>query len=84
MAKLDHPNIVNFHETYIDDKFIYLVMEFIGGGQLFQKIKSKPNAVVPEHEAVHYVQKILFALCHMHSQGVIHRDLKPENIMLTV
>lgn len=32
LAKLDHPNIVTFYETYIDDKFIYLVMEYIGGG----------------------------------------------------
>ena len=58
---------MTFHETYIDDKFIYLVMEYIGGGQLFQKIKSKKNAVVPEEEAIGYVQKILRALSHMHS-----------------
>ncbi len=38
MTKLDHPNIVKYYETYNDDKYIYLVMEFIGGGELFEKI----------------------------------------------
>ena len=35
LTKLDHPNIVKYYETYDDDKYIYLVMEYIGGGELF-------------------------------------------------
>lgn len=38
LIKLDHPNIVKYYETYIDDKYIYLVMEHIDGGELFEKI----------------------------------------------
>lgn len=38
LSKLDHPNIVKYYETYIDDKYIYLVMEYINGGELFEKI----------------------------------------------
>jgi calcium-dependent protein kinase len=38
LTKLDHPNIVKYYETYNDDKYIYLVMEYIGGGELFDKI----------------------------------------------
>ena len=38
LTKLDHPNIVKYYETYIDEKYIYLVMEYIGGGELFDKI----------------------------------------------
>ena len=38
LTKLDHPNIVKYYETYIDERYIYLVMEYIGGGELFQKI----------------------------------------------
>ena len=40
LTKLDHPNIVKYYETYIDEKYIYLVMEHIGGGELFDKIAS--------------------------------------------
>lgn len=38
LTKLDHPNIVKYYETYEDEKNIYLVMEYIGGGELFEKI----------------------------------------------
>ena len=40
ISKLDHPNIVKYYETYVDDKYIYLVMECIGGGELFEKISQ--------------------------------------------
>jgi calcium-dependent protein kinase len=40
ISKLDHPNIVKYYETYVDDKYIYLVMEYIGGGELFEKISQ--------------------------------------------
>jgi len=38
LTKLDHPNIVKYYETYVDEKYIYLVMEYIDGGELFDKI----------------------------------------------
>ena len=40
LTKLDHPNIVKYYETYIDEKYIYLVMEYIDGGELFEKIAA--------------------------------------------
>ena len=43
LNKLDHPNIVKYFETYNDTKYIYLVMEYIQGMQLFDKITSMPN-----------------------------------------
>ena len=43
LTGLDHPNIVKYYETYIDERYIYLVMEFIGGGELFDKIASTEN-----------------------------------------
>ena len=38
LTRLDHPNIVKYYETYVDEKYIYLVMEYIDGGELFEKI----------------------------------------------
>ena len=83
LTKLDHPNIVKYYETYIDERYIYLVMEYIGGGELFQKIAEQENQVFSEKDAAFYMQKLLSACNHMHSQGVVHRDIKPENIMLS-
>jgi len=83
LTKLDHPNIVKYYETYIDEKYIYLVMEYIDGGELFDKIATQKNQVFSEEMAGKFMKKLFSASNHMHSQGVVHRDIKPENIMLT-
>lgn len=41
LGKLDHPNIVKYYETYVDNKYMYLVMEYIGGGELFDEITKQ-------------------------------------------
>ena len=83
LTKLDHPNIVKYYETYVDEKYIYLVMEYIDGGELFDKIAQQENQVFSEEMAANFMRKLFSALNHMHAQGVVHRDIKPENIMLT-
>jgi calcium-dependent protein kinase len=67
LTKLDHPNIVKYYETYIDEKYIYLVMEYIGGGELFEKIAQQKNQVFSEKMAAEYMKKLFGALHHMHS-----------------
>lgn len=56
MSSLDHPNIVKYLETYDDDKYIYLIMEYIPGCQLFHKIVSQPNKVFGEKQAAEYLR----------------------------
>lgn len=80
---LDHPNICKYFETYDDSKYIYLVMELISGGQLFDKITSQENQTFTEKDACKYMRDLFSAINHCHAQGVIHRDIKPENIMIT-
>ena len=67
LTKLDHPNIVKYYETYVDEKYIYLVMEYIGGGELFEKIAAQENQVFSEEMAKGYMRKLLGACHHMHS-----------------
>lgn len=67
LTGLDHPNIVKYYETYIDERYIYLVMEFIGGGELFDKIANQENQVLSEEDAVFYMRKLFSALNHMHA-----------------
>jgi calcium-dependent protein kinase len=80
---VDHPNIVKYHETYEDVKYIYLVMELCEGGELSIDTLKASNAD-SDFEALlaRYLYKIAYALEHCHSQNIFHRDIKPENIML--
>ncbi len=81
LTKLDHPNIVKYYETYDDVKYMYLVMEYCPGGELFEKIASQKDQMFGEGEASKIMKKLLRAINHCHASGVVHRDIKPENIM---
>ena len=80
---LDHPNIVKYYETYDDNKYIYLVMEYITGGQLFDKITAQKNQNFSEHDACTYMRELFSCINHCHASGIVHRDIKPENIMIS-
>jgi calcium-dependent protein kinase len=77
---LDHANIIKYYENYSDNEFFYVVMEYCGGGDLFDKIIEKE--VFSESEARTICYKLLSAIAHCHANGIAHRDLKPENILL--
>ena len=81
LSKVDHPNIVKYFKHYESAKYLYVVMEYCGGGDLFQKIIDQPKFT--EIEAAIIMEKLLRAINHCHHLGIIHRDLKPENIMYT-
>ncbi|KAH8283412.1 hypothetical protein KR054_010836, partial [Drosophila jambulina] len=77
--RLTHPNIVQLLETYEDKSKVYLVMELVTGGELFDRIVEKGSYT--EKDASHLIRQILEAVDYMHEQGVVHRDLKPENLL---
>jgi len=79
MQKLRHPNIISLHEVFEDDKTLYLVLELVTGGELFDQIIGK--GTFTETEAAPVVKQILEAVNYMHSNGIAHRDLKPENLL---
>ena len=83
LNQLDHPNIVKYYETYDDQKYIYLVMEYIHGFQLFEMITAQENQTFTEQIAAGYMKSLFQAVNHCHAVDVIHRDIKPENIMIT-
>lgn len=74
------PNIVQLYEVYEEEVDCYLVMELMRGGELFQRILSKPE--FSEREARECVKGMLLGLEYMHERRVAHRDLKPENLLL--
>src|SRR5579872_2216635 len=79
-ASLEHPNIAGLHTALRVDNQLLMLMEFVEGVTLDQKLKDGP---LPVEGAVDYMSQVLSALEYAHAHGVIHRDIKPANMMLT-
>ncbi|PHJ20972.1 protein kinase (incomplete catalytic triad) [Cystoisospora suis] len=80
LRQLSHPFIVNMISSFQDRRRIYILMEFINGGELFSLLRSE--GTFAEHTARFYVAEILLALEYLHARAIVYRDLKPENILL--
>lgn len=80
LRSLQHPNIIQLYDVYITEDKIYIIMELMNGGELFDYVVQK--GTLTEEEASRIVRKVTSALVYMHSKNVIHRDLKPENLLL--
>ncbi|MEO8611247.1 MAG: serine/threonine-protein kinase [Chloroflexota bacterium] len=79
IARLQHPHILPLYDYGAEDDILYLVMAYIEGGSLADKIDSGP---IPPREAEVILRQVAGALDYAHRQGVIHRDIKPDNILL--
>ncbi|XP_010541706.1 PREDICTED: CBL-interacting serine/threonine-protein kinase 26 [Tarenaya hassleriana] len=80
MKLITHPNVVRLYEVLASKTKIYIVLEFVTGGELFDKIVN--HGRMKEEEARRYFQQLINAVDYCHSRGVYHRDLKPENLLL--
>lgn len=81
LKKVRHENIVQLYEMYEIENKIYLVMEIVTGGELFDEIVSRGKYT--EVDTAKIVHRILLATDYLHSLGIAHRDLKPENLLLS-
>lgn len=79
IAQLQHPHILPMHDYGSDANILYLVMAYVSGGSLKDRIERGP---LPLQEAEHLLRQIASALDYAHRRGVIHRDIKPDNILL--
>ena len=80
LAALDHPNIAALRTALTLDNQLVMIMEYVEGTTLTQRMQQGP---VPVADAVNYISQVLDALGYAHQQHVVHRDIKPANMMLT-
>jgi serine/threonine-protein kinase len=79
-AALNHPNILDVHDTGVEDDVPYIVSELLEGETLRQRLSS---AALPLRKAIDFAVQIAQGLAAAHEKGILHRDLKPENLFLT-
>lgn len=86
VAKLRHPNIVQVYDFNIDNGVYYMVLEFIPGESLHERLGRlhQTGDFLPVDQAVKFAAEICDAMNYAHERGIIHRDIKPPNIMLDV
>lgn len=82
MRAMQHEHIAKLYERIDTDTDIILVMEYVDGGDLYERISSSPNYRLSEREARPLFRQIVSALDYCHQHCIIHRDIKPENVML--
>uniref|UniRef100_A0A3B4GAW7 Myosin light chain kinase 3-like n=1 Tax=Pundamilia nyererei TaxID=303518 RepID=A0A3B4GAW7_9CICH len=80
MNNLDHANLIKLYAAYESRNDIILVLEYVAGGELFDRIIDE-NHTLMELDAVLFIRQICDGLQHMHKMSILHLDLKPENIL---
>ncbi|XP_070573266.1 ribosomal protein S6 kinase beta-1-like [Ptychodera flava] len=80
LEAVKHPFIVDLFYAFQTGEKLYLILEYLSGGELFMHLERE--GIFLEDVACFYLSEIVLALEHLHEQGIIYRDLKPENIML--
>ena len=77
-----HPNIIRLYNVFENADYLYIIMEYCSGGDLFSYLENR-NFRLSEKKASTIIHKMSTAVYYMHSFGVAHRDLKPENVLMT-
>ncbi len=85
VASLRHPHIVQLHDFDVANDQPFMVMEYLEGGSLKQKLDAMHDAgkTMPPDEALGLLESIASALDYAHARGAVHRDIKPGNILFT-
>src|SRR5689334_20180928 len=81
-ASLSHPSLVSIFDYGRDEKFYYLVMEYVEGADLDRLVKAAGPEGLPHPLRLHLARQMAEVVEFIHAKGLVHRDLKPENFMV--
>uniref|UniRef100_A0A803XP59 non-specific serine/threonine protein kinase n=1 Tax=Meleagris gallopavo TaxID=9103 RepID=A0A803XP59_MELGA len=83
LAKMKHPNVVAYKESFEADGHLYIVMEYCDDGDLMQKIKHQRGKLFSEDTILCWFVQMCLGVKHIHDKRVLHRDIKSKNVFLT-
>lgn len=83
VKSLDHPYLVKTYDIFRDKekKRVYVVMEYVPGGELFSRVANESGSLISEEDTIHIAKSLLSALVYLHDINIVHRDVKLENIL---
>ena len=82
LSLIHHPFLVTLRYAFQSATKLYLVMDYVPGGELFNRLDQSPSRRLPEAHVQFYAAEIVLALHYLHERDIIYRDLKPENVLL--
>jgi 5'-AMP-activated protein kinase catalytic alpha subunit len=80
LTRVRHPNVIRLYEVIDSPRHIFLIMDYMSGGELFDYIVKAGR--VPEPQACKFFHQILNGVDYFHLKNITHRDLKPENLLI--
>ena len=83
LQRLQHTAVVGYRDTFVDDEYLCLVMEYADSGDLGSRIAANRERPFGEEQVLQWLVQLALALHHVHERGVLHRDLKTQNVFLT-